>query len=296
MNDDLVWERDGADWPNRGSSRFVETSGLRWHVQRMGRGPVVLLIHGTGAATHSWRDLAPALAHSFTVLAPDLPGHGFTSAPPKSRLSLSGMAGALAGLLRALKCQPQLIVGHSAGAAIAVRMCLSKFVTPSAIVGLNGALLPFRDAPRYVYAPLAKLLSLSPVIPWLFARTARNPAAVERLLHKTGSTIDARGVELYGRVVRSPTHAASALGMMANWDLATIRSNLRYLGPRLFLVVAENDLTIPPSVSYEVQDLVADAEVIPLAGLGHLAHEEAPDQVASMIADLARSEQILKAA
>ena len=80
----LNWERDGRDWPNRASSRFVDAGGLRWHVQVMGEGPVVLLIHGTGASTHSFRALAPLLAPHFTVVVPDLPGHGFTDAPPSA--------------------------------------------------------------------------------------------------------------------------------------------------------------------------------------------------------------------
>jgi len=77
----LVWERDGRDWPNRDASRFVRAGGLRWHVQKTGTGPVLLLVHGTGAATHSWRELAPLLARRFTVIAPDLPGPGFTQRP-----------------------------------------------------------------------------------------------------------------------------------------------------------------------------------------------------------------------
>ena len=49
---DLIWSRDGGDWPNREASAFVEAAGIRWHVQRMGEGPPLLLLHGTGAATH----------------------------------------------------------------------------------------------------------------------------------------------------------------------------------------------------------------------------------------------------
>jgi magnesium chelatase accessory protein len=99
-----VWERDGRDWPNREASRFVEAGGLRWHVQRMGGGPVALLVHGTGAATHSWRDFAPLLARKgFAVVAPDLPGHGFTGTPAAPEgLSLPGMADGLAALLATL--------------------------------------------------------------------------------------------------------------------------------------------------------------------------------------------------
>ncbi|MFZ4410973.1 MAG: alpha/beta fold hydrolase, partial [Paracraurococcus sp.] len=81
-----------ADWPNRPTSRLVAAGGLRWHVQVAGTGPVLLLVHGTGAATHSWRDLLPLLARHFTVVAPDLPGHGFTERPRAEGLSLPGMA------------------------------------------------------------------------------------------------------------------------------------------------------------------------------------------------------------
>ena len=88
----LDFARDGADWPNREASRFVEAGGLSWHVQVMGQGPDLLLLHGTGGATHSWRGLAPLLAQHFRVVAPDLPGHGFTTARRAPDLSLPGMA------------------------------------------------------------------------------------------------------------------------------------------------------------------------------------------------------------
>ena len=97
------WAVEGRDWPHREASRFVEAAGLRWHVQEFGRpeAPVLLLLHGTGAATHSWRGLAPLLAQDFFVIAPDLPGHGFTDPLPADRLSLPGMASAIRDLLTA---------------------------------------------------------------------------------------------------------------------------------------------------------------------------------------------------
>ena len=82
----------GEDWPQpEPPAAFVLAGGLRWHVQVMGqeggvdpaqRRPVILLLHGMGASTHSWRDLAPLLASGYTLVAPDLPGHGFTGHPP----------------------------------------------------------------------------------------------------------------------------------------------------------------------------------------------------------------------
>ena len=285
----LDWERDGADWPNRESSRFVLAGGLRWHVQVMGRGPALLLLHGTGAATHSWRDLAPMLANDFTVIAPDLPGHGFTAMPAAKGLSLPGMAALVQALLQELNCEPQVVVGHSAGAAILVRLCLDHAIEPRKIVALNGALLPIGGLAGRIFSPMAKFLARLERVPHFFARCAESPGMVPRLLRDTGSRLDAAGTEFYSRLARSPGHVAAALGMMAQWDLDTLRRDLRRLQTSLHLVVGGADSTIPPSDAFRIRTLVPNAEVTYLRGLGHLAHEEAPAQIAALIRKLAES-------
>ena len=138
------WEIEGADWPHRASSRFISAGGIDWHVQLIGQGPALLLLHGTGAASHSWRGLAPLLAEHFTLLIPDLPGHGFTAPPLReSGYRLPAVAQAVAALCDELTVEPAFILGHSAGAAVAIRMTLDGLAVPRAIVSLNGALLPF---------------------------------------------------------------------------------------------------------------------------------------------------------
>jgi magnesium chelatase accessory protein len=283
----LEWEQAGRDWPNREVSRFVSAAGLRWHVQRMGRGPAALLVHGTGAANHSWRCLAPLLARHFTVIAPDLPGHGFTAAPPSGLATLPGMASALSWLLRTLGVSPELVVGHSAGAAIAARMRLDGGIDPRGLVSLNGALLPLRGLPGYVFSPMAKLAA-NPLVSRLIARRAADPSAVERLIRNTGSTLDPAGVELYGRLMRNPGHVAGALGMMAGWDLRTLERELSRLAVPLVLVVGENDRTVSPAEARRLHARLPAAEFRSLPGLGHLAHEEAPRRVAAIVLEFAR--------
>ena len=280
---ELIWSTDGADWPNRAASRFVEAAGMRWHVQRMGQGPQLLLLHGTGAATHSWRGLLQLLALHFDVVAMDLPGHGFTSSPPPHRLSLPGMAGDLAQLLHKLDVAPEIVVGHSAGAAILVRMCLDGRIAPRVLVSLNGALLPFDGMAGHLFAPIAKLLAMNSVVPRLFAWQASGAGAVERLLDNTGSRIDAQGIALYRRLVRNPRHVAAALRMMANWDLAPLQRALPSLKTKLVLVAASNDRAIPPAVAHRVGALTPGAVIERVPGLGHLAHEEAPDLIVKLI-------------
>lgn len=282
-SDRPVWERDGADWPNRAASRFVEASGLRWHLQEMGppEAPVLLLLHGTGAATHSWAGLAPLLAERFRVVAPDLPGHGFTDPLPAGRLSLTGMAGAIRDLLATLAVSPAIAVGHSAGAAILVRLCLDG-LTPRVLVALNGALTPFPGLASVLFPGLARMLFLNPITPRIFAWTADRPA-VERLIRGTGSRLDARSLDLYRRLFRRPGHVAGALGMMANWDLASLDRAIAGLTVPTVLVVGGDDKAIAPETAFALKDRLPNARVSLLRNLGHLAHEEAPERVAPVI-------------
>ena len=288
-----AWEREGRGWPNREASRFLRAGGLGWHVQVMGGGPVLLLAHGTGASTHSWRGLMPLLARRFTVIAPDLPGHGFTETPGGDRLSLPGMARAVAALLQALDVTPALVAGHSAGAAVLIRMCLDRLIAPRAVASLNGALLPPQGAPMHLFAPLARLFAAMPLVPQVFAWRAADRAVVTKLLRATGSTLDPAGVELYARLARCPGHVAGALGMMANWDLRPLARDLPGLGPPLLQIVGSQDGTIPPSEARRVAGLVPGARVLGQPGLGHLAHEEQPQSVATALIDLARAQGVL---
>lgn len=285
----LVWSRDGADWPNRDASIFVEAAGLRWHVQRMGEGPSLLLIHGTGAATHSWRGLLPLLAQSFSVIAPDLPGHGFTPSPPPHRLSLPGMAADLTALLRKLDVKPEVVVGHSAGAAILARMCLDGRIAPRVLVAVNGAFMPFGGVANHLFSPLARLLVMNPLVPRAFAWQASNAGSVERLLANTGSTIDPQGVALYRKLVRDPAHVAAALRMMANWKLEPLLHDLPRLATPLLLITAANDRSISPDVARQVREIVSHAIIERLPGLGHLAHEEAPQLIAQLVMKYAQT-------
>jgi len=282
-NDAPSWSRDGGDWPNRESSRFVRAAGLGWHVQQSGHGPDLLLLHGSGGATHSWRTLAPVLAEQFTVIAPDLPGHGFTEAPVGRGYALPALADAVARLLGVLGRRPTIVVGHSAGAAIACRMCLDGAIAPDRVVSLGGALGPLGGWTGPFWTRMARPLTWSPLVARLLARRGRRPEVVERLLRGTGSRIDREGVRLYGRLFRSPHHVASVLRMMASWDLRPLLRDLPALEPGLLLVAGERDRYVPVSQAEQVRERVPHAELVVLPELGHLAHEERPDVVASLI-------------
>jgi magnesium chelatase accessory protein len=283
MRKALDWKRDGPTWPGHAHSRFLRAAGIDWHVQVSGAGPVALLLHGTGASTHSWRGLAPLLAARFTVVAPDLPGHAFTRAPEGLALSLPVMARSVASLLAEIGQKPDIIIGHSAGAAVAMQMALDGATAPRGIVSLNGALRPLEGFASRFFPPVARLLALLPIVPNMFAWRARDPAVVDDLLRQTGSSIGDADRALYHRLATTPSHIGAALSMMANWEVGGLEAAMARLTLPVLLVAGAEDGMVPASEAAIVARKLAHAEVAKLKGLGHLAHEEQPERVAAVI-------------
>ncbi len=282
------------NWPDRTASRYVSAGEFSWHVRIVGTGPVLLLVHGTGSSSHSWNHLVPDLARNFTVVAPDLPGQGLSRNAPGAAHSLPGMSSELAKLLKKLGLEPALAVGHSAGAAILISMCCDGAIAPRSVVSLNGALRPFGGVGGQVFAPLAKVLVLNPLVPRFLSWRARDRGTVERLLKETGSALSADDVDCYVRLFKDQGHVAATLGMMARWDLFPLQAAMKKLQTPVVLVAADGDKTVSPSAAVIVQRIVPNARVQRLAGVGHLAHEERPELVLKLIADVARETGLSK--
>ena len=277
------WEIEGRNWPHREASRFVESGGLTWHVQTMGSGPAIALLHGTGAATHSWRGAMPLLAENFTVVAMDLPGHGFTHGRVRGGPTLPGMAGAVSGLLDTLGLRAAVLVGHSAGAAIALRM-VHDSADKTPVVGLSPALMPFPGLAAKLFPALAKALFVNPFAPRIFSRMARMPGETERFLQRaTASRIDAEGLRCYRALLATSEHCGGALAMMANWDLAALAALLPSIRAKVTLLHGGNDNAVPLASVRAAAALLPASELEALEGLGHLAHEERPELAVAAI-------------
>lgn len=262
--------------------RCVQEGPLRWHVTTMGRGPVALLVHGTGASSHSFFALMRQLAERFTLVAPDLPGHANTLATGSFEPTLPNTARALGRLVTALGLSPTIVVGHSAGAALAARMTLDRLVEPELVVGLAPALVPFRGLARAVLHPAAGLLSRS-IAPALIAAGVARTRRVDGIVRSTGSRLDREAVESYRRLVERPEHVAGVLSMMARWDLEPLYDALPRLDTPLLLVAGESDRAVPVAQLRAASARLPHATLVVVRGAGHLLHEEQPHHVARLI-------------
>ena len=100
--------------------RHVTIHGHRVGFRTAGDGPVVVLVHGMAGSSVTWRHVAPVLAQRFTVVAPDLLGHG-ESAKPRSDYSVSAHANFLRDVLTALGHEHATVVGQSFGGGVAMQ-------------------------------------------------------------------------------------------------------------------------------------------------------------------------------
>jgi magnesium chelatase accessory protein len=276
------------DWPERHLSRSILVGKLQWHVQVGGSGPVVLLLHGTGGSSHCWARVVPEVLGHATVVVPDLPGHGFTRGAAPVDLSLPGIAAALKALLQSLQLPaPDLLVGHSAGAALAIRWALDSVQSSAVpVIGFNPALIAPPRSYLEMLAPLVHPIATSSWTARMVARVARNTPLVDRLVASTGSRLDAAQLHCYRVLFANPDHVRGALGLMAAADLPNLVERGAELGAALSLVLARGDRWLPePRLLSVIKRSFPSAAVRHWEG-GHLIPETAQSSTARFILEV----------
>lgn len=285
------WDKEGAGWPNRAYSGFYRLGPHVWHLQDIpgpdADAPLALLIHGTGASTHSWAPLVRGLSASHRILALDLPGHAFTRSGGGFTPTLPAIGDAIVALLDALGLRPGLVAGHSAGAAIAVHVARA-LPAGTRVISLNGAMTPFPGVMRYVAPAAARAMTFGGLAAKMLSKSAGNGDRVRRLLRDTGSRPPEESIACYAALLRRPAHVAGTLEMMANWDLSEIKRDLAALDKPILFIAGGEDRAVDPGDAARLARLAPHGRSLTLPGLGHLAHEEDPGTILAAICDAVR--------
>ena len=276
----MRWPDDLAGWPLAEYSRQVLCRPHRWHIQEAGKGETLILIHGAGGATHSWRGVFPILAQHFHVVAIDLPGLGFTQVGARHRMGLAPIAEDLATLMKDQGWQPKAIIGHSAGAAVGLQLLRNGL--DARVIGINAALSNFGGVAGWLFPFMAKALALNPLSSRLVSKTA-TPGSVKGLIKGTGSDIGPEGEALYLRLTRDRSHVDATLSMMSQWSLDRLVAGFPKITQPVDLIITDGDTAVPNASSIDAAKRLPNAQVHLVKGLGHLAHEEDPVQICALI-------------
>ena len=267
-------QRIPNDWPNQFLSREVKTGDLSWHVQVGGNSPKhLLLLHGTGSSAHTWGQMLTELSKDYTVIAPDLPGHGFTTSTGKKSLSLDDLALKLVDLRKALKIDYfDYIIGHSAGATLALAYALSA-EQPKKIIGLNPSLISLPSFYHRFIAPLINPVVTSSFFTALLSDLLPHTKIIDGLLDSTKTNLTPEKRARYKTLFKSADHLNGSVSFMAETDIARLLEKCKRIQSQLTFIVTEDDGWIPIQNLRDVMQMYfKTAEIIELKG-GHLFHE-----------------------
>jgi pimeloyl-ACP methyl ester carboxylesterase len=272
----------------------IELHGHRGIYRTVGEGPPVVLIHGMVNSSRHWESVALRLADDYTVIAPDLLGHG-DSAAVRGDYSLGAHAASIRDLLAVIGIDRATIVGHSLGGGVAMQFFyqfpqrterlalvssggLGREVSPL----LRGAALPGAAALVWLAAHPHLLSALDRAGARLQAggsrrgvylqavvralRPLEQPEARKAFLHTLRSVIDARGQRV------------------------SARDRLYLLGTMPTLIVwGERDNTIPLAHGRAAHEAIPGSRFETLPGAAHFPHLEDPDGLAAVLRDFIRT-------
>ena len=276
---------------DRAQHKDIVLNGVKVRYVQAGQGPVVLLLHGLGASLITWRRNIYPLAHAgFTVLAPDLPGHGDSDKPP--HLSYDPISGAqlLHDFARELGVERLSLVGSSAGGLIVGLLALEhpEMVDRLVLVGAGGLGKRVSWFLRMISLPVLGELFYQPWIHQTMGTTKRifynHPPGMDEVLREL--------------------HRVRSLPGARRAALRSIRSSVNYFGLRrqryivdrlkespvpLLTVWGEKDIIIPISHADMIRRELPNSTVYTMPECGHWPHMEKPEEFNLLLTDSLKS-------
>jgi pimeloyl-ACP methyl ester carboxylesterase len=277
----------------------LELQRVTLHGQEMtyrtaGSGPVLLLVHGMAGSSLMWNDVLPGLAKHFTVIAPDLPGHG-QSAKPRGDYSLGAFASSLRDLTLALGHERVTVVGQSLGGGVVMQFAYQfPERTERLVLVSSGGLGQEVNL-------LLRLLTL-PGSDFVL------PLACTNFVHDAGLTVAGwmsnlgfrpsshlvQIWESYGSLADPATRTAFLHTLRSVVDQSGQRvsaTNRLYLASRVptMIVWGDNDRIIPVQQGYEAHDAIPGSRLEIFEGAGHFPHCEDPERFVEVLTDFMTS-------
>jgi len=258
-----------------------------------GDGPVMLLIHGMAGSSRTWKEVMPLLARRFTVIAPDLLGHG-ESAKPLGDYSLGAHASGLRDLLSALGIDRATIVGQSLGGGVAMQLAYQhpEMVERLVLAGSGGLGREVSWLVRLFALPGAEYLM--PLLCPAFVRDHGNH--LSRFLHQRGWRAPhlAEMWRAYASLAEPENRRAFVRTLRAVIDpggQSVSAGDRLYLaaGVPTLIMWGDQDPIIPVAHAHAAHEAIPGSRLEIFAGAGHVLHVEEPLRFADVLTDFVES-------
>ncbi len=271
------------------SAEEITLHGHRVSYRREGWGPPILLIHGVTGSSATWDEVIPFLSDRFTVIAPDLLGHG-DSAKPRGDYSLGAYASGIRDLMRAIGHDRATVVGHSLGGGVAMQlayqfpeMCERLVLVSSGGLGrevsifLRAATLPGSEWVLPLLASNGVLSAGGSVGNLLRSIGLRAGPDLQEMWKGFSSLGDAEARQAFIYTLRGIVDPGG--------QRVSARDRL-YLAETVptMLLWGERDPIIPVVHAYSTHDQIPDSRLEVIEGAGHFPYRDEPRRFAELLA------------
>ncbi len=275
--------------------RLIKVNGHERAYLKVGSGPALLLLHGLGGNLLTWERVIPALAERFTVIAPDLLGHG-RSAKPRADYSLGGYANGMRDLLTILDVDQVSVVGHSFGGGVAMQFAyqfperservvlvgsgglgpeVSPLLRALTLPGSGFVLELMSKAPVRQIAAVAGRIALA--IPGIGdGRLTPSLKDLPEVLEGFDALSDDAGRSAFLHVLRAAVDPAGQVVTMLD------RTYLAQAMPVL-IIWGENDTIIPVAHGYRGAEMIPGSRLVTFDSAGHFPHRDRPGEFVEAI-------------
>ena len=278
--------------------QFVDAAGLRLHYVDRGTGAPVVLLHGASTTLMDFTaSLVPHLFQDHRVLAFDRPGHGYSERPAGAWPDPAVQASYLHAALDELGVRQPLLVGHSWSGSLVLAYLLNYPVDTAGGVLLAGGSHPWEGGVAW-----STTMGTVPVLGRLFAHTLVFPAgqllmddAIANVFHPESPPPDyvrRTGVKL---VLRPGNYVSNAedVGRLSDYLDYQSRKYTRIQRPVLLIHGTEDHIVPAWNHTDRLIEILTNADVVRLEGVGHALHHTQTGRVARLISDFSHEVQPL---
>jgi len=273
--------------------REVNLHGHRLAYRVAGEGPAILLVHGIAGTSETWVDVMERMADRYTLIAPDLPGHGLSD-KPVGDYSLGSLASMLRDLMVSIGLDRATMVGHSLGGGVVMQfvyqfpqMCDRLVLVSSGGLGrdvnllLRAACLPGADI--FLAATAGPIAATGSVVGGALGRLGWRPGPdLEEVARGFASLADNATRTAFLHTLKS------VVGVEGQRVNATDRLYLASEMPTL-LISGERDPIIPATHAEDAHKLMPGSRLVTFAGAGHMPYVDEPAAFVRTLEDFMRT-------
>jgi pimeloyl-ACP methyl ester carboxylesterase len=260
--------------------QFVTIDNHSIHYTMQGQGKPLILVHGFGCSTYTWRKLIPLLSDTYTVYAIDLLGFGLSDKPPGGKYDLQSQGELVFKFMDALHIPSATLVGHSIGGPVIGYTALQAPSKVNSLIMISAGFYG-QGAPsflKYLFFPLDRIMAKQ-----FYTKNVRGKSMGRSFYNK--SLVTDELIDAYLLPTKTPDAIEALACMMRTVGVRKYEGIAEKLTQPTLIVWGDHDLSNLPADAERLKKEIKNSHLVYVNECGHYVQEEKPEELAQAIKD-----------